>query len=199
MCLLEIVTSDAQVTIAASYRMTPVVVGRIINETCQLLWKTLIEKGYLKHPSKIEEWKAIAEDFDQYWNFPNCLGALDGKHVVMQAPARSGSMYFNYKKSFSIVLKAICNAKYQFTLVDIGDIGRQSDGSVYSSSHLGFAIENNQLNIPSQAKLPNSEKVLPYVFVADDAFGLKRHLMKPFPSQNLPLDKCIFNYRFSSA
>ena len=153
------------------------------------MWKTLIEKGYLKHPSTIEEWKAIAEDFDQYWNFPNCLGALDGKHVVMQAPARSGSMYFNYKKSFSIVLKAICNAKYQFTLVDIGDIGRQSDGSVYSSSHLGFAIENNQLNIPSQAKLPNSENVLPYVFVADDASGLKGHLMKPFSSQNLSLDK----------
>ena len=119
--------------------------------------------------------------------------------MVMQAPARSGSMYFNYKKSFSIVLKAICNAKYQFTLVDIGDIGRQSDGSVYSSSHLGFAIENDQLNIPSQAKLPNSEKVLPYMFVADDAFGLKRHLMKPFPSQNLSLDKRIFSYRLSSA
>ena len=198
-CLRYLLTGDAQVTIAASYRRSPAVVGRIINETCQLLWKTSIEKGYLKHPSTTEEWKAIAEDFDQYWNFPNCLGALDGKHVVMQAPARSGSMYFNYKKSFSIVLKAICNAKYQFTLVDIGDIGRQSDGSVYSSSHLGFAIENNQLNIPSQAKLPNSEKVLPYVFVADDAFGLKRHLMKPFPSQNLPLDKRIFNYRLSCA
>ena len=38
---------------------------------------------------------------------------------------------------------AVCNAKYQFTLVDIGDIGRQSDGSVYGSSHLGYAIENN--------------------------------------------------------
>ena len=157
-CLRYLVTGDAQVTIAASYRMSPAVVGRIINETCQLLWKTLIEKGYLKHPSTIEEWKAIAEDFDQYWNFPNCLGALDGKHVVMQAPARSGSMYFNYKKSFSIVLMAICNVKYQFTLVDIGDIGRQSHGSVYSSSQLGFAIENNQLTGGGQKKVAPLKK-----------------------------------------
>ena len=94
---------------------------------------------------------------------------------------------------------AICNARYQFTLVDIGDIGRQSDGSVYGCSHLGFGIENNQLNIPNPAKLPNSDKVLPYVFVADDAFGLKRHMMKPFPSQNLPLEERVFNYRLSRA
>lgn len=87
-CLRYLVTGDAQITIAASYRMSPAVVGRIINETCGLLWKTLIEKGYLKHPSTEREWKAIVKEFEQYCNFPNCIGALDGKHVVMQAPAR---------------------------------------------------------------------------------------------------------------
>ena len=108
-----------------------------------MLWNTLIEKGYLKNPSTPEEWKSIFKDFEKFWNFPNCIGAIDGKHVLMQAPANSGSAYFNYKKTFSNVLMAVYNAKYQFTLVDIGDIGRQSDGSVYGSSHLGYAIENN--------------------------------------------------------
>ena len=89
---------------------------------------------------------------------------------------------------------AVCNAKYQFTLVDIGDIGRQSDGSVYGSSHLGYAIENNKLNVPSPTKLPNSEKVMPYVLVADDVFGLKTH-----PTQNLSLHQRVFNYRLSRA
>ena len=94
---------------------------------------------------------------------------------------------------------AICNAHYQFTLVDIGDCGRQIDGSVYSCSHLGYAIENNKLNIPGPVELPNSQKVLPYVFVEDDAFGLKNHMMKQFPTQNLPIDEHIFNYRLSRA
>ena len=78
------------------------------------------------------------------------LGAIDGKHVVMQAPGRSGSSFFNYKKTHSIVLMAICNARYQFTVADIGDSGRQSDGSVYGDSNLVYAIENKQLKLPGE-------------------------------------------------
>ena len=94
---------------------------------------------------------------------------------------------------------AVCNARYEFTQVDIGDCGRQSDGSVYNCSNLGYAIENNKLNIPGPTSLPNSQKTLPHVFVADDAFGLKPHMMKPFPFQNMPPDERIFNYRLSRA
>ena len=119
------------------------------------------------------------------------MSAIDGKHVVMFAPVRSGSTYFNYKRTHSIVLMAVCDAKCRFLLVDIGDTGRQSDGSVYTNSYLGYAIENNTLSIPHDAKLPSSKNVLPYVFVADDAFGLKRHMMKPYPSKNLPTSKLV--------
>eukprot|EP00112_Aurelia_sp_Birch-Aquarium-sp1_P006990 Seg1763.4 transcript_id=Seg1763.4/GoldUCD/mRNA.D3Y31 product="Protein ALP1-like" protein_id=Seg1763.4/GoldUCD/D3Y31 len=198
-CLRYLVTCDAQVTIAASYRMSPTVVGRIIDETCHVLWTVLNDKGYLKHPSTEQEWENVSKEFLQFWNFPNCVGAIDGKHIVMQAPGNSGSSYFNYKKTFSIVLMAVCDAKYQFILVDIGDSGRQSDGSVYNCSHMGYVIENNLLRIPGPARLPNSEKRLPFVFVGDDAFGLKKHMMKPFPLSNLPLDQRVFNYRLSRA
>ena len=111
--------------------------------------------------------------------------------MVMQAPHKSGSSFFYYQKTHSIVLMAICNAKYEFTMVDIGDSGRQSDGSVYCNSHLGYAIENGLLNFPPSEKLPKSDKCLPFVFVADNAFGLKPHMMKPYPSRNLTLDKRV--------
>ena len=65
-------------------------------------------------------WLDIAIKFHNKWNFPHCLGAIDGKHII-QAPPRSGSTFFNYKKSFSIVLLAVCNDNYEFTLPDIGD------------------------------------------------------------------------------
>ena len=66
----------------------------------------------------------------------------------MQTPINSGSSFFNYKEFFSIVLLVICDAKYRFIIVDIGDSGRQSNGSVYNFSHLDYANENNTVKIP---------------------------------------------------
>lgn len=106
--LRYLATGDAQGTIASCYRVSPSVVSRIIRETCSVIWNILQEKGFLAVPSTVEEWIKISHEFGEKWNFPHCLGAIDGKHVVMQAPARSGSDYFNYKKTHSIVLLAEC-------------------------------------------------------------------------------------------
>ena len=76
--------------------------------------------------------------------------ALDGKHIVMQAPARSGSIFFNDKKTHSIVLMVVCNINYQLTMVDISDSGRNSDGGGFScfvEKHLyliGLVLPYNQ-------------------------------------------------------
>ena len=94
------------------------------------------------------------------------------------------------------MLLAVCKAKYEFTKVDIGDSGRQSDSSVYNNIHLGFAIGNNTLNLPDPDVVgSNPENILPYVFVAEDAFRLKYHIMKPYPDQSISLNERIFNYR----
>ena len=50
-----------------------------------------MEKGFLKVPTIDHEWKDVADLFENDWNFSNCVCAIDGKHVVMQAPPRAGS------------------------------------------------------------------------------------------------------------
>ena len=50
----------------------------------------------------------------------------------------------------------VCDANYEFTMVDIGDSGRQSDGGVYASSKLGYAKETDLLHIPDPDFIANS-------------------------------------------
>ena len=65
-------------------------------------------------PSTPDEWQEVAKDFNNLWNFPDCVGAIDGKHIVMRKPHHGGSTYHNYKGQESIALMAIVDAKQRF-------------------------------------------------------------------------------------
>lgn len=154
---------------------------------------------YLQTPSPPEKWKSVADGFYTRWNFPNCLGAIDGKHIAITAPPGSGSYYYNYKSNYSVVLLAVCDANSDFICVDVGENGRVSDGGVWDISNINVCIENGNAGLPPGYMLPGSERTLPYVFVADDAFPLKRHILKPFPHSNQNRYERIFSYRLSRA
>ncbi|XP_074027668.1 uncharacterized protein [Leptinotarsa decemlineata] len=72
--------------------ISPQALGHIIPETCKAIYYVL-KKDYLKFPKTAEEWKTISKDFENKWIFPNCLGAVDGKHITIIPPANSGSYY----------------------------------------------------------------------------------------------------------
>ena len=108
----------------------------------------------------MQDRKIIEQKFSTKWNFPNCLGALDGKHIVITAPWNSGSLYFNYKGTFSLVLMALVDADYKFIYVDIGDYGSNADGSVFKNSLFGQAFVNGKLDfLPPQNLFPIFLKV----------------------------------------
>lgn len=139
-------------------------------------------------PDTHDAWKAIAKGFESRWNVPFCCGAIDGKHVLIEAPPHSGSEYFNYKGSFSVVLMAVVDHNYCFTYFKVGTKGSNSDGGVFQQCDISQALEGGLL--------PDG-----YFLAGDDAFLLKPYLLKPYNRYRLPLtvEEKIFNYRLSRA
>ncbi len=140
---------------------------------------------------------AIAKGFQDQWQFPNCIGAIDGKHVVIQASPNSGSSFFNYKGTFSVVLMALVDAEYCFTLIDVGAYGSQSDGGIFALSAMGKALQRGPLSTPPPKPLPGAPELgsVPHVIVGDEAFPLKPCLMRPFPGQELNNNNRIVAFR----
>ncbi|XP_072375198.1 uncharacterized protein [Diabrotica undecimpunctata] len=147
---------------------------------CKVIWDTL-HPLYLKSPSTKQDWLHIVNGFETRWNFPHCLRALDGKHITIQASAKSGSLFFNYKKQFSIVLLAACDSQCRFTMVDIGAYGSGSDGGIFNKSIFGTNFEQHQFNIPDAAVLDEISNIeIPYFLVADKAFPLRQYITRPY-------------------
>lgn len=154
----------------------------------------------MSEPTK-EKWYEISSIFQKNSKFPHCLGALDGKHIRLIQPEHSGSMYYNYKNYFSLVLMALADANYCFVWVDIGAHGKNSDSGIFKNSSLYKKLTERSLDLPEPKAMliQNRPTVLPYVIVADEAFGMMENLMRPYGGRSLSYAKKIFNNRLTLA
>ena len=96
--------------------------GNIIPEVCNILCEVLMPL-FLAFPTT-QQMKNIAMEFMTDLHFPNCIGALDGRHCRIRKPKDSGSLFFNYRKFYSVVLMAYCDSKKRFVWANIGDYGK---------------------------------------------------------------------------
>lgn len=150
-------------------------------------------------PITEERWLEISNDFLKYANFPNCIGAVDGKHIRILQPSATGSLYHNYKHFFSTILLAVCDANYCFLYIDVGAYGKSNDSSVFKDSLFYKHMTEGTLNIPPPKPITVDNTSLPHIFVADDAFGLAKNIMCPYVGNKLSHEKRVFNYRCSRA
>lgn len=83
---------------------------------CGYLWGTKQNRDYIKPRRTVQNWQWVIRGFDENCQFPNCVAAIDRKHICIPRPPSSGFLYFNNKKTFSIILLAGNDANYFFTL-----------------------------------------------------------------------------------
>lgn len=180
-----------------TYRRGSTTASEIVRDVCRQIWFKL-QPIHLSKPNK-KKWQDIAQQFKSRANFPNCLGAVDGKHIRIIHPPNSGSLYWNYKHFFSIVLLAVCDSNYLFTYVDIGAYGKTSDSTIWKDSSLYKKMKKNELDLPEPEIISMDGNRLPYVFIGDEAFGLNEHMLRPYSGKQISEKKRVFNYRLSRA
>ncbi|XP_037781859.1 protein ALP1-like [Penaeus monodon] len=196
--LFYLATGHSRRSLSWSYKISHNLIAAIIPEVCKAIHDVLKEK-YLKLPATSEKWQDIAKGFYNLWNFPLCLGALDGKRVPVRKTANCGSGDFETKAHDNLIMLGLVDANYQFMYVDVGEKGHSSESGVWDRCTLREDIENQSIQIPPASTLPYTNTKAPYVVVGDDVFPLKTYLMKPYSGRNITRDQAIFNYRLSRA
>jgi hypothetical protein len=128
------------------------------------------------------------------------VGATDGKHIRIIKPEHSGSVYFNHKDYFSIVLLAVADSEYRFTLWILKLTARTADSTVFKETWFWKLLYKDSLNIPSSKSLNGTvHPNVPYVILSDEASALRNNLHRPFSGTHLDMKKSVFNYRLSRA
>lgn len=61
-------------------------------------------------------------------------GAIDGKHMLIQRPPGTVSSFYNYKRTYSIVLMPVVDANYKVLFADFGSRGHNNDAGIWDSS-----------------------------------------------------------------
>ncbi|KAK0420658.1 hypothetical protein QR680_014814 [Steinernema hermaphroditum] len=115
-------------------------VSEVIQQASEAFASIVYEQIRWPCPAQFED---ISREFYEKWNFPYCLGALDGKHF--RCPSKSGASYYCYKYFYSIIMLALVDANYRFIWVDIGGEGRSGDAQLYNSSSLSNRLREMRL------------------------------------------------------
>lgn len=149
-------------------------------------------------PETQDDWKEIIIQFARRWNYPACIGAVDGKHVRLRCPLDGGSQFYNYKGYHSLVLMGVVNGNYEFVYINVGAEGKTADGGCWRQCDFARALEKERLNLPPNVQL-DANTSIPVHLIGDDAFPMTKRLLKPYPQRMLTHDERIFNYRLSRA
>jgi DDE superfamily endonuclease len=153
----------------------------------------------VKFPTTDQEFQRTASEFATLWDYPFCIGALDGCHIPCSPKKTDAVDYYNFKGWYSTVLFAVCDARYRFTYFKIGSPGRVNDGFIFRHSNLKHILDSKSEQLARLGSVIDNVEI-PLHIIADSAFPLLNQVMKPFPHVSVLSEaQKQFNFRLSRA
>ena len=149
-------TGESYESLMYQFRVHSCTIAKFIPVVCSKIYETF--KGqFLRLPNTTEEWGIIEHETRRLWQFPNCIGATDGKHVAILHPSNSGSEFCNYKgflfQSFYLLLLIIITSSF-LPMFDV-----KGELVVEECTEIVFfykAKQENLLDLPPDKPLPVS-------------------------------------------
>jgi len=86
-----------------------------------------------------------------------------------KCPTKAGSLFYNYKLFFSLVLQDVADSESRS---DIGAYGQQSDGGTFSGSTLYHFLEDLESTLPKPTSFEGSGTEMSFVILGDKAHPL---------------------------
>jgi len=152
-------SSDKYPSLVYSLHVARNTISFIIPEVCQAIVEEYKDEVITCPTSP--EWTSIGEIFRDRWNVPHAVGALDGKHVAMRKPAKSSSLYYNYKGFFSVVIMTLLDGDYKFLWVDISGYRSMFDAQIFNDSELKECLEDNSIGFPELSPISEHDAPTP--------------------------------------
>ena len=102
-------------------------ISKFVHHVCQAICDEF-QKEYLCSITDSKGWKKVEEKFRIKWNVRHAVATVDGNHITIKKPKKSGSDYYNYKGFFSlVVVLALVDTEYRFLWFNVGSSGSSSD------------------------------------------------------------------------
>jgi len=98
----------------------------------------------IRFPQIQNEVQAAINEFQEFSQFPQVVGTIDGSHIAVIGPCHNRADNFNSKRFYSIVGQAVVGGQVKFLDVFVGCPGSLHDACMYRFTKLYERIENGE-------------------------------------------------------
>ena len=198
-CINRLARGDYLHTVSELFGLGRATVCQIVTDVSLVIVNRLWHQ-FISFPTSDSKAKTCMTDFEELWQFPCCIGAVDGCNLSIKCPAggqESAKEYHNFKNFYSIVLMAVVDAKQRFTWAASDFPGNSHDSIIFQATKLYDKIVNGEL-IPKVGEIQSKASIYP-MLIGESAFPFNTWLMKPHGNAILTPEQSYFNYHLSHA